>query len=80
MAGAKLLGLLDPCDPVVVGELRHHFFFAMADDHEHPFASRVIAGVEHEIEHRLAAHLVQHFRPFRLHPRALARGEDDGGQ
>ena len=80
VAGAELLGLLDPRDPLVVAELGDDLVLAVPDDHHHPVAPRAEARLQHVVEHRLAAHLVQHLRALRLHPRRLAGGEDDGGE
>ena len=80
VAGAELLGLFDPGDALLVGELIHHLFFAMTDDDQHASHPASKQASSTYAEHRLAADFVQHLGPPRLHARALPGGEDDRSQ
>ncbi|MNN57282.1 hypothetical protein D3C81_1722630 [compost metagenome] len=50
-----------------------------ADNDDDAFAAQGLGGVDGVIQHGALAHRVQHLGQRRLHPRALAGGEDDGG-
>ncbi|GGM82514.1 hypothetical protein GCM10010106_31430 [Thermopolyspora flexuosa] len=49
----------------------------MPDDQDQPFGLKAARGGEHVVEHGETAQLVQDLRLLRLHPGALACGEDD---
>ena len=52
----------------------------MGADHDHdPLAAQSLGRVDGVVQHGAAADRVQHLGQGRLHPRALAGGEDDGG-
>ena len=51
----------------------------IADHDDDPLAAERLGGVDGVIQHGAAADRVQHLGQGRLHPRALAGGENDGG-
>ena len=73
MACALLLGLLDKNHIAATFILFDYLLFAVADHHDNFFNTSLAAGIQNEIEHRPSAYLVQNFRPFRFHTRALTR-------
>ncbi len=50
-----------------------------ADHHHDPLAAQGLGRVDGVVQHGAVADRVQHLGQRRLHPRALAGGEDDGG-
>ena len=79
MAGAELLALRHHLD----AERRHRRLDLVAAraDHHHAALGRQFLDAGEQVEqHRPAGERVQHLVLVRLHPRALAGGEDDGGK
>jgi hypothetical protein len=66
--------LAEPGDHV-----RHHRRAVGADHHHHTLAAGRFGRVDGVIDEGAASQPVQHLRRRRLHARALASGEDDGG-
>ena len=66
---ARELGVLTVGGADLVGVAAHH--------HDEPGSVDLLRHALHVTEHRKAADLVQHLRPLGLHPRALARGQND---
>ena len=51
----------------------------LAQHHHDPLAVQPLSQIDGVVDQRAAADRVQHLRPGRLHARALAGGQDDGG-
>jgi hypothetical protein len=79
VGGAQLLGLFDPGDAAIVGELVEDFVLAVADDHHDLGAARLVAGLKDIPEHGATADFVQGLGPPAFHPGALACCENDRG-
>ena len=81
VAGAELFLLLDEDDAIIAchtAERLHDELLAVPDDDDDLVGPGLERRVEQVPEHRPPAHLVQRLGQRRLHPRALAGGEDDG--
>ena len=78
VTGAQLLGLLHPCH--IAPHHVAHRVFAVADYHADVLRLERQRGVDHAIEHGLAADAVQHFGQRRIHARAFAGGKDNDGK
>ena len=77
MARAQPLGLLGPQQVGLAFERRAHLVTAMAmDDMDGPGLQLPRRG-DHMGQHRPAGHFLQHLGQGRVHPLALAGGEDD---
>ena len=61
-------------------EGRLHLLGLVADHHHHRIGPRLERALHGVIRQRPSADLVQHLGPAGLHARALAGGEDDGGE
>ena len=51
----------------------------VSDDHDDALTAQTLGGVDGVVQHGAVADAVQHLGQRRLHARALAGGEDDGG-
>ena len=84
VAGAALHALLDELhrhlgDELFLEGLRDAFG-AVPDDDDDPFERQLGERVDDVQHHRSPAQRVEHLGRAGPHPRALARGEDDGGE
>ena len=83
VAGAALLALLDELERhrarVLLQGLDHHLGAVPDDDHG-PVGLVEGHGIEHVPDERPAAQHVQRLGTGRAHARALAGGQDDGGE
>ena len=77
MPGAELLVLLDPGQITRVRECAAHLVGRKSDHDVDPRGLQATRGAQYMAEQRLAREVMQHFGQFRIHPRALTRGEHD---
>ena len=71
MACAALFGLLDEDQIPLAAVAAHDLIFAVADHDENAFCSGGSAGLDHILEHRPSAYLMQYLRQTGIHPGTL---------
>jgi hypothetical protein len=77
VASAELLGLGREENVGLVLEILADLFGRISDHDHDRLGPGSSSRVDHVTDHRLAADFVQHLGLFRLHPFALAGGQDD---
>ena len=79
MAGAELLGLLDPVR-IEMGEGARHGIAAVAVDDMNRLGVKLMRGVDDMLQKRPTRERVQHLWQRGAHAPALSGGEDDYGE
>ena len=77
--GGALLRLLEDDHALMRGDQGLDLLALVADHDHQPFGAERVDRRQQMGEHGLPGDRVQHLVQVGLHPRALARGEDDGG-